>query len=311
MKTPAYQHLPTHGRFSYSPIGDRPAYQWPDGSSLAVYFGFNIEHFAFGEGHGPAIAPASPEPDVLNHAWREYALRVGAWRCLDLFDEFSLPAAALINTALYDHCPALVASLVERGHELVAHGHTNSQRQAQLPEEDERSLIVSCRERIAAESAQRCAGWLSPWLSESHVTTDLLAEADYRYTLNWCHDDQPTRMNTRSGKPIWAIPYPEEVNDIPMILVRQMDAHAFSQLIIDHFEEMLLQSRRQPLVMGIALHAYLMGQPHRLHQLRRAFAHIARARDEGRIWMTTPGSIARHMDTLGHKAFPAPDQDVH
>jgi hypothetical protein len=51
--------------------------------------------------------------------------------------------------------------------------------------------------------------------------------------------------------------------------------------------------------MGIALHAYLMGQPHRLCHLRRALEHIARARDEGRICITTPGSIASHMDFLG------------
>jgi len=53
-------------------------------------------------------------------------------------------------------------------------------------------------------------------------------------------------------------------------------------------------------VMGIALHAYLAGQPHRLLHLRRALEHIVRARDEGRICITTPGSIASHMDFLGH-----------
>jgi allantoinase len=298
MNAPAYRVLPSHGRFSYSPIAARPAFRWPNESRLAVYLGFNIEHFAFGEGLGPTIGPVMPEPDVLNHAWREYGLRVGSWRCLDLFDEFALPTAAIINTALYDHCPELVAAFAQRGDELVAHGHTNSERQGVLPEEDERRLIVSCRERIADESAQQPTGWLSPWLSESHVTSDLVAEAGYRYTLNWCHDDQPTRMRTRGGQPLWAIPYPEEVNDIPMILARQMDAKDFAQLIIDNFEEMLTQSERQPLVMGIALHAYLMGQPYRLRHLRRALEHIARARDEGRIWMTTPGSIASHMDQV-------------
>jgi allantoinase len=299
MPSSAYRVLPGHGRFSYSPITNRPAFRWPDGSRLAVYIGFNIEHFAFGEGLGPSIGPVMPEPDVLNHAWREYGLRVGAWRCIELFEQLSMPTAALINTALYDHCPELVAAFAQRGDELIAHGHTNSERQGVLSESDERELIVSCRERIAAESAQQSAGWLSPWLSESLVTSDLLAEAGYEYTLNWCHDDQPTRINTRSGKPLWAIPYPEEVNDIPMILARQMDASAFCQLIIDNFEEMLRQSERQPLVMGIALHAYLMGQPYRLRHLRRALEHIARARDEGRIWITTPGSIASHMDLIG------------
>jgi tRNA A37 methylthiotransferase MiaB len=83
-----------------------------------------------------------------------------------------------------------------------------------------------------------------------------------------------------------------------MILARQMDASSFADLVIDHFDEMLRQSAREPLLMGIALHAYLMGQPHRLCHLRRALEHIARARDEGRICITTPGSIASHMDFL-------------
>lgn len=298
MTAPAYRSLPGHGRFPYSPIVARPDFTWAGGSRLAVYVGFNIEHFAFGEGLGPTIGPVMPEPDVLNYAWREYALRVGAWRCLDLFDGLAVPTAAIINTALYDHCPELVEAFVRRGDELVAHGHTNAERQGVLSEDDERSLIVSCRERIALQSAVQPAGWLSPWLSESHVTSDLLAEAGYRYTLNWCHDDQPTRIDTRSGRQLWAIPYPEEVNDIPMILARQMDAHAFAQLIIDNFDEMLRQSERQPLVMGIALHAYLMGQPYRLRHLRRALEHIARARDAGTVSITTPGAIAHHMDGL-------------
>ena len=62
--------LPGHGRFDYRPITRRPAYRWPNGAGLAVYLGFNIEHFAFGEGLGAAIGPVSAQPDVLNYNWR-------------------------------------------------------------------------------------------------------------------------------------------------------------------------------------------------------------------------------------------------
>ena len=94
------------------------------------------------------------------------------------------------------------------------------------------------------------------------------------------------------------MPYPQEVNDIPMIVARQMDGKDFAQLIIDNFDEMLEQSRQQPLVMGIALHPYLVGQPYRLRHLRRALAHIAARRDQGEVWVTTPGAISQHVDTL-------------
>jgi len=295
--------LPHHGRFDYQPINRRRSYRWPGGAGLAVYLGFNLEHFAFGEGFGACIGPASPQPDVLNYAWREYGNRVGAWRCLELFDQLGLPAAALVNTALYDHCPELVAACVARGDELVGHGHSNAERQGVLSEAAERELLLSCRERMQRESGTAPAGWLSPWISESRHTPDLLAENGYRYTLNWCHDDQPLKMRVRGGQDFWAVPYPQELNDIPMIVARQMDAKDFAQIVIDNLGEMLDQSRPAqggpPLVMGIALHPYIVGQPYRLRHLRRALEHVAAARDAGQVWMATPGAICEHAAREG------------
>ena len=293
--------LPTHGRFDYLPITRRPRYRWPNGAGLAVYLGFNIEHFAFGEGMGAAIGPASPQPDVLNYSWREYGNRVGAWRCLELFDSLGLPAAALLNTALLDHCPELVAACAARGDELVGHGHSNAERQGVLAEADESALLALCRHRLAQAGGSPPAGWLSPWISESLLTPDLLVEAGYRYTLNWCHDDQPLPMRTRSGQPLWAVPYPQELNDIPMVIARQMDGKDFAQLIVDQLDEMLdqVQGADSPaLVMGIALHPYIVGQPYRLRHLRRALQRVAAARDAGQVWMTTPGAICEHVAAL-------------
>jgi len=289
--------LKDHGRYEYSAITARPDYSWPGRRRLAVYLGFNIEHFDFGAGLGAALGPKSPEPDVLNYAWRDYGNRVGVWRCLQLFDDLKLPAAAIINTALYDYCPDVVAACVKRGDELVGHGHTNSERQSELSEVDERSLLLSCKEKILKTSKQRVSGWLSPWISESPVTPDLLAETGYRYTLNWCHDDQPVKFATRSGKALWSIPYPQELNDIPMIVARQMDGRDFADMIVDNFDEMLRQSKEQPLVMGIALHPYLVGQPYRLRHLRRALKHLAGARKKA--WWTTPGRICEFAEKLG------------
>lgn len=290
--------LPEHGRFDYRPITNRANYRWPTGAGLAIYLGLNLEHFAFGEGLGANIGPASPQPDVLNYSWREYGNRVGAWRCLEQFDRLEMPAGVLINTALYDHCPELVAAYVARGDELIGHGHTNAERQGEFTESAERDLLIRCRRRIEAVSDYTPEGWLSPWISESRVTPDLLAETGYRYTLNWCHDDQPMRMRTRNSQGLWAVPYPQELNDIPMIVGRQMDASAFTDMIIDQLDEMLEQSAKQPLVMGIALHPYLVGQPYRLRHLRRALEAIARARDQGRAWVATPAQICHHVEGL-------------
>ncbi|MBV8031828.1 MAG: polysaccharide deacetylase family protein [Betaproteobacteria bacterium] len=282
--------MKSHGRYEYSAIAKRRDYSWPSGKRLAVYLGFNLEHFHFGQGLGASLGPRTPEPDVLNYAWRDYGNRVGAWRCLELFDELKLPTGAIVNTSLYEYCPELVDAFHKRGDELIAHGHTNSERQGEMSEPEERRLLASCLATIRERSGKAPEGWLSPWISESERTPDLLAETGYRYTLNWCHDDQPTRFSTRSGE-LWSVPYPQELNDIPAIVARQMNAGDFADMIVDNFDEMERQSAAQPLVMGIALHPYIVGQPYRLRHLRRALSHVARS---GKAWLTTPGAIYRH-----------------
>jgi peptidoglycan/xylan/chitin deacetylase (PgdA/CDA1 family) len=188
-----------------------------------------------------------------------------------------------------------MAAIQARGDEIVGHGRTNSERQSVLDEPAERALIAEATETITRHAGRAPRGWLSPWIAESAVTPDLLKEAGYAYTLNWCMDDQPVWMRTRAG-PLLAIPYPQEANDIPSIVARKDGAAQFADILIDTFDEMLAQSARQPLVMGIALHPYIVGQPHRLRQLRRALRHIVRERE--RIWLTTAGAIHDHVAAL-------------
>ena len=282
-----------HARFGYRAITDRPDFDWPERRRLAVYIGLNLEHFDFGGGHGATLADGRREPDVLNYAWREYGNRVGAWRMLSMFESLGLPVGLIVNSSIVDHCPELVAAYRARlSTELIAHGRTNSESQNEFDEAGEAALIDESRTRLAEAFGETPQGWLGPWIAQSHVTPDLLAESGFAYHLDWCHDDQPTWMATRGGGRILSVPYPQEINDIPAIAAHHIDYREFAVRIIDQFDEMLEQSREQPLVMGIALHPYITGQPFRLRVLRQALAHVAAHRDA--VWLTTPGAIARH-----------------
>jgi len=294
--------LPTHDRYDYHPWPERKAYEWPGGAKLAVYLGVNLEHFAFGEGLGAELAPGGPQPDILNFAWRDYGNRVGAWRLIELLDEVGFPATVLLNSAMYAYAPSLVAAHRRRGDEIAGHGRTNSERQSVLLEAEERTLIAESTAAIVAHEGKAPRGWLSPWIAESRVTPDLLAEAGYAYSLNWAADDAPIWKRTRAGR-LLAIPYPQEINDIPSIVGRKDGAAQFADMIIDDFEERLLQTRdRLPQVMGIALHPYLVGQPYRLRQLRRALTHLAARR--GVVWVTTAGGILDHVTGLPPGTIP-------
>ncbi|MFE4107607.1 polysaccharide deacetylase family protein [Almyronema epifaneia] len=297
--------LPSHGRYTYSPIIRRADYRWPQNRRLAVYIALNLEHFAFGEGLGAQLAPGGPQPDVLNYAWRDYGNRVGVWRLLDLFEDLGLPVAALVNATLYDYCPEVVAAFRDRGDEIVAHGRTNSERQSTLSAAAEAQLIADTTKTITHYEGTPPKGWLGPWIAQSHQTPDLLQEAGYTYCLDWCCDDQPIWFKARQGR-LLAIPYPQEVNDIPAIAVRRTSAADFADMIIDSFDEMEEQSQQQPLVYGISLHPYIVGQPFRLRHLRRALKHVvqhAKLYSED-IWLTYPGAIADYVMTLPEGTVP-------
>ena len=282
--------LPHHHRYGYSDIASRADFNWPGGRRLAVYLGLNAEVFAYGSGLGAELAPGGPQPDVLNYAWRDYGNRVGLPRLREMFDRLGLPCTVLANSAVYTECPGLIESFRARGDEIAGHGRSNAERQGILTEAEETALIAEATATLAEQEGRAPAGWLGPWISQSAVTPDLLQEAGYSYVLDWCHDDQPVWMTTRTGR-ILSVPSPQELNDIPQIVARKREAREFAEMIRDAFDLMLAESARRPLVMGIALHGYLMGQAHRAGPLEEALRYMLE-RGGDQVWFTTAGAIA-------------------
>jgi len=281
-------------RYPYRPITDRPDYDWPEGKRLAIYFGVNHEVFDFGGGLGAELAPSQTAPDVMNYAWRDYGNRVGAWRLFDLFDRLDLRTTALLNADILDRCPGLAEACRDRGDEIAAHGRTNATAQGTLSRSSERAMIADVTQRLATLGV-RPTGWLGPWISESKDTPDVLAEEGYRYVLDWAHDDQPTRLTTTHAS-LLSIPYSQEINDLPAVIQRHREADDFAAMIRAAVTQLLSETDRRPSVLGIALHPYIMGQAHRVPALARILEELREANDP-RIWWTTAGAIADHVET--------------
>ena len=287
--------IKSHGRYDYVSIDDRPDYSWPNGKRLAVYVALNIEQFSYGEGKGAAIAPPEQSNTHSIYSWRDYGNRVGFWRLMDLFDELGIPIEAQMNTAIYDECPDIPVRLRDRGDEILGHGITNSFVHSDLAENEERQLIEEITNTIEAHEGKRPMGYMTPWLACTEVTPDLLAEAGYRYFMDWAADDQAIWMRTRSGR-ILSIPYPIEANDTRGIVWNRYTAQDFADMVIDNFDEMLLQSEKQPLICPIAIHPFVVGRPYRMKQMRRALEHVKR--HAGDIWLTRPGDICTFIEGL-------------
>lgn len=291
----------SHKRYAYSSIGSRPVYSWPHKRRLAVYVSVNIEVFSYGEGKGVAIAPPDQANSHSIYSWRDYGNRVGIWRIFDLFDQLNLPLAAQLNAAIYEHCPDIPARLRLRGDEILGHGISNSFEQGHLSEAEERQLIYDATDTIKRHEGHQPSGWMSPWVSNSSVTLDLLQEAGYRYVMDWTCDDQPIWMMTRKGR-ILSMPYPIECNDMRGIVWFGYTSSDFADMLVENFEEMLKQSADQPLVCPISIHSFVIGRPYRLRQFRRALEDIVKQRDA--VWFTRPSEICAHIERLPKGTVP-------
>ncbi|KLK90598.1 polysaccharide deacetylase [Microvirga vignae] len=297
--------LPHHNRYPFSPIHKRPVYEWPNGTRLAVTFCNNIEVFAYRAGLGSDSAAGTAPQNQRNFAWREYGNRVGLWSYLDLLDDYGVPGSHNVNSLALELSPDIVERINARaGDEYIAHGRTNAERQDVLWEVDEERMIAECTQSITRITGRKPEGWMGPYLAQSDRTLDLLKEAGYSYQLDWPADDQPFWMKTRSG-PILSVPYPLEINDSPALVFRQHSGREFSDMAIDQFDEMLERSKRYPLVFGISVHPFIIGQPFRMRAFRWAMDHILKHRDQ--IWITTPGEIAKFAAQLPSNVLPRPD----
>lgn len=284
------------GRFHYSPISTRPKYAWPGGKKLALYVAVNVEHFPFGEQGGPDLDRATQPWSQRSWLWREYGNRVGAWRLMDLFDELKLPVGVIANTAIYDHCPEVLAAHTKRGDELISHGRNQVERQIEMSLEQEREMVRDVTRMMTERNGVKPVGWMSPYLTPSANTTDLIAEAGYSYCMDWglC-DEQPFWVTSNAG-PILAMPYPIELNDQPAVVYRRNTGAEYAEMLVDNFDELLRKSEGTPLVYAISIHTFILGQPYRLARFRRALQHMLAHRD--RIWFTVPKDICSYYTAL-------------
>lgn len=293
--------LRQHDRYDYSALPERPDYCWPGGKRLAFCLCNNLEVFAYREGLGSDSAVLGAPQTHRNYAWRDYGNRVGQWYLFDLLDETGLRASHNTNSAVLTMYPQIRDRIVARGDEVVAHGRTNGERLDDCDEEGEARLIAGATAEFVAALGYQPRGWMSPYFAQSEVTPDLLAEAGYRFMLDWPADDQPFWMRTRAGR-ILSVPYSVELNDSPSMVFRQESAMSFERMIVDQFDEMVHQSRRRPLVFTLVTHSFIIGQPFRLRMLRRALAHILQHRDA--LWLATVGEIHDHCAAMAPGIIP-------
>lgn len=289
MPEPPSGNSQDHNRFPYSPIIDRKPLRWPKGARVAVWVIPNIEHFLFDRPSTSAThATTSLVPDVLNYSWRDYGVRVGIWRLMEIMERHGFKGTVALNSDVCDRYPRIIEEGNHLQWEWMGHGTNNSTLINRQSENEERALVAGVVQTIERATGSHPRGWLSPALSESHRTLDILAENKIEYVCNWVNDEQPYPMRVHNGS-ILSMPYSIEINDIPAFLDQKQSGETFGRMICDQFDGLYEDGAKSGRVMAIALHPFLIGHPHRSKYFAQALAHIA-SRQE--VWIAKGGEIA-------------------
>ena len=199
-----------HGRFDYSPLIDRPNLTWPNGARVALWVIPNIEHFLFDRTAARISGgPVAPSPDVMNYSWRDYGVRVGIWRMMEVMERHGVRGTVALNSDVCSEYPRIIEEGKKLGWEWMGHGITNSIRIGDQSEAEQRELVRDSVTIIGKSVGKKPRGWLSPGLTETVNTLDYLAENGIEYVGNWVNDEQPYPMKVKTGSMI-SMPYSAE-----------------------------------------------------------------------------------------------------
>ncbi|PON14382.1 polysaccharide deacetylase [Candidatus Entotheonella serta] len=270
---------------------DRPRLIWPNQARVALWVAPNVEHYEYlpeYEGHRNPW-PRKTYPDAREYSYRDYGNRVGFWRMLEVLDAYGIKCCVSLNLAVLEHYPEIAAAMIERDWDFMSHGIYNTHYLYGYSEDREREFYRNNIETLKRHTGKTLKGMLSPAISGTANTPDLMAEAGLIYHTDWLHDDQPVPIRVNTGRLI-SVPYSIELNDSPLFRTH-FEGEDFVQICKDQFDQLYREGADSGRVMCIALHPFVIGQPHRIHYLDELLRYVM---SHDGVWQTTADEIAEY-----------------
>ncbi len=270
---------------------------WPGGKKVAVCFVLYVE--VWGHDHGPNFRPDmnGRTPDLVDEAFRQYAIEWGLPRVGRLFKELGAPLSLALNAQFPEQNPDIWKDLrasVPKA-PIVAHGLNNSTDLLPLDKgpDAQRAYIRQTLDMIRKSTGVRSAGWSSPSVYPNAETFAATAAEGIRYSLDGMDSDILSRLATKP-RPLVLLPYPPTVVDMGQYLARFKEASDLERLWIDYVGELAREAAANPdreaTVIAIGIHPFVVGTPAGAAAMRRVIESFKKM---NLVWTTDVEAVLK------------------
>jgi peptidoglycan/xylan/chitin deacetylase (PgdA/CDA1 family) len=274
--------------------------EWPNGARLAIMPCVVLETWPEEELGKPGSAQAAFRHEVPSGSLfttdialitdRLYGERCGAYRMLDVLDEFGIKTTWFLNGSGVEAFPHLAKEILAAGHELASENwrHEYVWRQTDPVQKAELERTVAAFEKHAGV---RPVGYISSGERPNHYTLPLIAELGYRYYMGTINEDLPYTLRTEKGDLV-AMSYGIWMTDHQLASPGRKDPRSLLQWWKDQFDQLYEEAEKgRPGMMTMGLHPFITGRPFRAKVLREFFAY---ARSKPKVWFPRCVDVADH-----------------
>jgi len=275
---------------------------WPGGKKVAVCFVLYVEVWGFGRGPNFRPDTAARDPDVVDEAFRQYAIDWGIPRIGRLFKEQALPLSIALNALFPEAHPDVwkqFRSLLPQT-PIIAHGINNSTELLPLGRglEAQKAYIRRTLDLIEKDTGVRPRGWSSPSVYPNADTFTATAAEGVSYSLDAMDSDVLSRLATKS-RPLILLPYPVVTVDMGQYLERSKDPSDMERLWTDYVTELARDAAaypdREATVVAIGIHPFVVGTPSGAAALRRVLEDFKKQK---LVWVTDVQAV---LEAAGEK----------